>query len=92
MFGRDEPRKHLDAACLDHVVVIAAAELHAAVLDDPQPAPLGAVLGIELLEQDDAVRDALHLQVVVGRRHVVEQHTVHCLVAKNCLSARICRR
>ena len=55
------------------VVVIAAAELHAAVLDDAQPPALGAVLGIQLLEQDDAVRDALHLQVVVGRRHVVEQ-------------------
>ena len=61
-------------ALLDHVVVIAAAELHAAILDDAQPAALRAVLGIELLEQHDAVRDALHLQVVIGRGQVVEQH------------------
>ncbi len=74
VFGGNQPREHLDAALLDHVVVIAAAEFDAAVLDDAQPAPLGAVFGIQLLEQNDAVRDALHLQVVIGRGHVVEQH------------------
>ena len=42
----------LEAAVADDVVVIPAAKRDAAVLDDAQPAALGAVLGVELLEQD----------------------------------------
>ena len=57
----------------DDVVVIPAAKLHAPVLDDAETAALGAVLGIQLLEQHHAVRDALHLQVAIDRGQVVEE-------------------
>jgi hypothetical protein len=53
--------------------VIAATELDAAVFHDPEPPPLRPVFGIQLFEPHDAVRDALHLEIVVDRRHVVEQ-------------------
>ena len=74
MLGGDQAREDAQAAALDHVVVVAAAKLRAAILDHAQPAALRAVVRMHLLEADHAVRDALHLQVVVGRRHVVEQH------------------
>ena len=41
---------------------------------DAEPATLGSILGIQLLEQQDAVGDALHLQVAVDRSQVVEEH------------------
>ena len=93
VLGGDQPRKHLEPAAADDVVVVAAAELHAAVLDDAQPPPLRAVFRVQLLEQHHAVRDALHLQVVLGRGQVVEQqHRAVAASAKNCFSARIWRR
>ena len=73
MFRGDQPRKHLEAALLDDVVVISAAKLHAPVLDDAETATLRAVLGIQLFEQHHAVRDALHLQIAVDRGQVVEE-------------------
>ena len=92
MFRGDQPRKDLEPASADDVVVIATAKLHASVFDDAEPATLGAVLGIQLFEQHDAVRDALHLQVAFGRGQVVEQDDGAFPVAKYCFSARICRR
>ena len=53
-------------------VVITAAKRHAAQLADAQPAPLGAVLIRELLEHDDAVRDALQLIVFRPAGAIVE--------------------
>ena len=56
-------------------VVIAAAEALAAIFDHPQPAPLGAIFGRQLLEPDHAVRDAVHGLVVRLAGQVVEhQH------------------
>ena len=53
-------------------VVLAAAELDAAHLDDAQAPALGAVLLVALLQADHAVRDAVQLQVArlrgCGRR------------------------
>ena len=37
MLGRHEPRKHLQAAPLDGIIVKTAAKLDATILDDPQP-------------------------------------------------------
>ncbi len=73
VFGGDQSREHLEPAGMNHVVVIAATELDAAVFHNPQPAPLRPIIGLQLLQPHDAVRDALHLEIVVGRRHVVEQ-------------------
>ena len=53
--------------------MVAASKLHPPVLDDSETATLRAVLGIQLLEQHDAVRDALHLQIAIDRGQVVEQ-------------------
>jgi hypothetical protein len=72
MFGGHEPREHPEPALGDQVVVKAAAERGAAVLDDAQAAALRAVLGTEVLQQDHAVSDALHVQIVIGGCHVVE--------------------
>ena len=65
VLGRDQARKHFQAAANDDVVVIAAAEVHAAILEHPQPPPVGAVFRSQLLETNDAVRNALHLQIAL---------------------------
>ena len=75
VLGRDQPRKDLHAAGLDDEVVVAAAERLAAILDDPQPPPLGAVVGRQLLQPDHAVRDAVHgLVGRLGGQVVEHQH------------------
>ena len=74
MFGGHEARKDDQAPRVDHVVVISPAEFDPAILHHTQTSALCAILRIELLEPDDAVGEALHLQVVIGRGHVVEQH------------------
>ncbi len=73
MLGGDQAREHLEPTLLDDVVVVPAPIPDSAILDDAEPATLGPELGIELFEPDDPVRDALHLQVVVGGGHIVEQ-------------------
>ena len=73
MLGGNEPREHNDAAGSEDVVVISAAEFHAATLEHAQAATLPAVLRMQLLEQHDAVRNAAHLHIVVVSRQVVEQ-------------------
>ena len=73
MLGRDQAREHPQPALHDRVVVVAAAELDPAVLQHLQAPTLRAVLRLRLLEQQHAVRDAAHLQVLLGRGHVVEQ-------------------
>ena len=65
--------KTIDAARLDDVIVVAPAELYSPVLHDAKPAPFRSVLGTHLLQAYDAMSDALHLQVLVGGGHVVEQ-------------------
>ena len=84
--------RHCKAASPDDEVVIPGAELPAAVLDDAKPTALAAEIRCRLLEVDDAVGDALDLEIVIGGREIVEQDTVICCPAKNCLSARIWRR
>ncbi len=73
VFGRDQSREHLEPTGMNHEVVIAATELDAPVFHHPQPPTLRPVFGIQHFQPQDAVRDALHLKIVVGRRHVVEQ-------------------
>src|SRR5215204_6304757 len=92
VFSCDEAGEHVKASGVDDVVVITPPELHATVFDDAQPAPLAAIFGIQLFEPDHAMSDALHLQVVIGRGHVVEQHDCALAVGKYCFSARIWRR
>jgi hypothetical protein len=73
VLGRHQARIDLQPAGGDDVVVVAAAELAPAVLQHPHAAAIGAVLGQQLLEDDHAVRDALHLQVAPGAGEVVQQ-------------------
>ena len=73
VLGCDQSREHLEPAGTYHVVVIAATELHAAEFHNPQPPPLRPIIGLQVVQPNDAVRDALHLEIVVGRRHVVEE-------------------
>ena len=73
VFGRDQARKHAQAAGQDFVVVVAAAEAAAAELADAQAAPVAAVLGIELVQRHHAVHDRVHVQAELGHGAVVEQ-------------------
>lgn len=63
MLGGDQAWEHRYAAGLDDEVVEAAAILDAAHLDDPQASALGAVLLRGLFKRDDAMGDAVQLQV-----------------------------
>src|SRR5688572_12160353 len=74
VLGGNQTRIDLDAALSDGVVVVSAAKRHTAVLANSEPAAIGAVFGIHLLEDDHAVRDALDAGVVISGRQVVEQH------------------
>src|SRR6185437_9025009 len=60
VLGRDEARVDGHAALLDTEIVIAAAKALAATFDDTQPAALAAVNRRELIQMDDAVRDAMN--------------------------------
>jgi hypothetical protein len=60
----------------DHEIVVAAAKALPAALDDAQPAPLAAVNRRELVEMNDAVRNAVDGPIGGFRRQVVEQD--HC--------------
>jgi hypothetical protein len=53
--------------------VIAASEGYAPILANAEPAAVGTVLRVHLLEQDHAVRDALDVCVLADRSQVVEQ-------------------
>jgi hypothetical protein len=72
MLGRDQARKDHEAAAHDLVVVESAAEVPAAILHDHQAPARRAVIGIELFQAQHGMGNALHLQVVLGRGHVVE--------------------
>ena len=74
MLRRDQSREHGHATCFDGHVVIAAAEALAAILDHPQPTPVGTIIGSQLLEPDDAMRDAVHGLVVRVAGEVIEHH------------------
>ena len=63
-----------DAAAVDGEVVEALDGGDAAELDDAQPPPGPAVFERQLLEQQDAVAEALQLRVLAGRLIVQQQH------------------
>ena len=73
MFGRDEAWVDAQAAALDLEVVIATAVPDAAHLDDVQPPSLRAEPGQRLFERDDAVRDAVQLEIAARPALVVEE-------------------
>jgi hypothetical protein len=73
VFGRDKPRVDAQAAGEEVVVVVAAAEAPAAMLQHAKPAPVRSVFGQQLLQHEHAVRDRLHLQVAPRAGEIVEQ-------------------
>ena len=72
VLGRDEAGKDVEAAGANREVVKSAAKRHTAQLVDAQPAAFGAELIDELLQRDDAVRDALQMIVFRTARAIVE--------------------
>ena len=75
MLGREQPRKDLQSAGSNGVIVIAAPKFNPAHLRHAQPSPLRAIVEPQLLQSDDAVYDAVELKIVALRRHVVDhQH------------------
>src|SRR5690349_19534663 len=71
--SRREARIHDDAAGADAKIVVAAPEAQAAKLRHLQPASFGPVLQRDVLENDDAVGQAVELQVALGAALVVEE-------------------
>ena len=73
VLGRDQTREDHDPAALDDEVVVAAAEVDAAQLRDPQAAALRPVEGDQLLHRHHPVREALQVSVGLRAGEVVEQ-------------------
>src|SRR5215203_6476425 len=73
MLGGDQTRKDLQAPVPDHEVMVAAPEVHAAHLDDPNAPPLRPVRGSKLLKMDDGVTEAVQVEVVFVCLEVVQQ-------------------
>lgn len=70
---RDQSREDDEPTRLHDVVVVAASERGSAELADPKPSTIGAIPHGLLLEQHDAVREALDLLIGRVTRPVVEQ-------------------
>ena len=60
VLGCHQSWKHFHACLRDHEVMIAGAEALAATLDDAQAAPFASINRSELVEMDDAVRNAVN--------------------------------
>ena len=73
VLGRDQTREDLQAPAPDHEVMVAAPEVHASHLDDPNAPPLRPVRGSKLLKMDDGVTETVQVQVVLVRSQVIEQ-------------------
>ncbi len=69
----DEPRKNLQSALSNDEVVVPAMEFAAAHLVDAKSPPFGAIGHGELLEANDAVRQAMETEVVDRLRKVVQE-------------------
>jgi len=65
-FGRDQARKHLHAAGLDLVVVVARPDRPAAHLGDAQAAPVAAEIRCQQVEADHTVDDRVHMQALLA--------------------------
>ncbi len=72
VFRRHEPRKHAHAARFDDEVVVTTPETLSPILEYSQPAAVGAVFRRQLLESDDAMRDAMDRPVLLVGRQVIE--------------------
>jgi hypothetical protein len=59
MFRRDKPREYGDAPSFNAEVVITAAKGLAALLENNEPSPFGAIILGKLLKPDDAMDDAV---------------------------------
>ena len=73
MFCGDEPREHAQAPSAYRVIVIPAAEFYAAHLGDAQTPSLRAVIERQLFQADNAMDDAVQLQIRSVGGHIVER-------------------
>lgn len=89
MLGGDHAREHLQPAGPDHVVVEPAAEAAAAQLDHVQAPALGAELGRQLFEPDDAVDQALQVAIAAAGGVVVEEQHGTAATAEELLQGSI---
>src|SRR5262249_28404689 len=72
MLGSDQPWKHLDASLGDDEIVVAATKRLRAAFQDAQSPALAAVHRCELIEMDDAMRNAVHRLVGRFARKIVK--------------------
>ncbi len=70
--GGDDALEYLEASASNQKIVIPAAKADAAILDDANAPPLGAIFRIAQVEQDHAMRNALYLQIVIRLRSIVQ--------------------
>src|SRR4051812_31209297 len=88
MLGCDQTREDLQAPAPDHEVMVAAPEMHASHLDDPNAPPLRPVGGSKLLEMDDGVTEAVQAEVVLMCGQVVEQQNGRVVEKKEMLKCK----
>jgi hypothetical protein len=74
MIRGDEARENVETTLLDREIMVAAAKLDAAHLDDPHAAALGAEVDRKLLQQHNPMGNRMELQVVLLRRQIVEKN------------------
>src|SRR5690348_8903908 len=74
VLGGDQTREQADAVRTDREVMVAAAKGLGPTFDDANPPPLAAIGPRQLIEMDDAVRDAVHGAVNGLGGQIIEQH------------------
>src|SRR5262249_7207156 len=72
LLGGDEARKDVHALLRDDEVMVAVAEILSPALTHAQPSPCAAVNRRELIEMNDAVRDAVYRAIKALGGEVVE--------------------
>ena len=72
MIGCDEPWENGQAARIKNEIMVAAAEFHAAKLDDAKPASFRAIRSLRLFQRDHPMGDAVKLQIRWPGRPVVQ--------------------
>ena len=74
MLGGDQTREDADAFRADREIMVTAAKALGAAFNDADPPPLTAIDPRQLIEVNDAVRDAVDGAVDRLRGQIVEQH------------------
>jgi hypothetical protein len=88
MLGGNQPGKHIDSAGPDGVIVVSPAVKNTAHLYDAQLPALGAVVQGQLLQEQDAVRQAPELEVSLFTGTIINQEDGCAMVGEEVLESQ----